>query len=233
MSNKRFSPAPLALAVLVATAFASPVTLADTAPAKERQAAVRQSGVQKITLSTGLKDGKMVFLGANGEANPTLKANAGDTIEITISSGEGAQHDIVFPELNVRSQHFDQSTGAIKVRFKVTKAGSFDYYCSIAGHRQIGLLGCLDHSLCHEPFRHRDAALRRLDLVYPKRHRCWSLRVLGATERWPGAESNRRHRDFQSRALPTELPGPTQRNPTLKRRVPERGRRDLNPRPPP
>ena len=25
---------------------------------------------------------------------------------------------------------------------------------------------------------------------------------------WPGTELNRRHRDFQSRALPTELPGP-------------------------
>src|SRR5690606_22707900 len=25
--------------------------------------------------------------------------------------------------------------------------------------------------------------------------------------KWPGTESNRRHRDFQSRALPTELPG--------------------------
>src|SRR5262245_44874889 len=25
---------------------------------------------------------------------------------------------------------------------------------------------------------------------------------------WPGPESNQRHRDFQSRALPTELPGP-------------------------
>jgi hypothetical protein len=24
---------------------------------------------------------------------------------------------------------------------------------------------------------------------------------------WPGTELNRRHRDFQSRALPTELPG--------------------------
>ena len=24
---------------------------------------------------------------------------------------------------------------------------------------------------------------------------------------WPGPESNQRHRDFQSRALPTELPG--------------------------
>jgi hypothetical protein len=27
--------------------------------------------------------------------------------------------------------------------------------------------------------------------------------------RWPGTESNRRHEDFQSSALPTELPGHT------------------------
>ncbi len=32
----------------------------------------------------------------------------------------------------------------------------------------------------------------------------------------PGTESNRRHRDFQSRALPTELPGP---NPSGRRRA--------------
>ncbi len=33
----------------------------------------------------------------------------------------------------------------------------------------------------------------------------------GPAGAWPGTESNRRHRDFQSRALPTELPG--QKNP--------------------
>src|SRR5439155_12197739 len=35
---------------------------------------------------------------------------------------------------------------------------------------------------------------------------------------WPGAELNRRHRDFQSRALPTELPGPAEQEPLAARR---------------
>jgi hypothetical protein len=32
-------------------------------------------------------------------------------------------------------------------------------------------------------------------------------KVLGRGKMWPGTESNRRHGDFQSPALPTELPG--------------------------
>jgi hypothetical protein len=39
----------------------------------------------------------------------------------------------------------------------------------------------------------------------------------------PGAESNHRHRDFQSRALPTELPGRRARKRGRKRRVIEAG----------
>src|SRR2546426_5129121 len=34
---------------------------------------------------------------------------------------------------------------------------------------------------------------------------------------WPGAELNRRHRDFQSRALPTELPCPAEQEPLAAR----------------
>ena len=118
--SKRFSPIPLALAALVAAAFAAPASQAQSAPVADKQAAVRPAGVQKISLSTGIKDGKMVFLDERGQANPTLKARVGDTVEITISSGEGAQHDIVFPALNVASAKFDKSTGATRVRFKVT-----------------------------------------------------------------------------------------------------------------
>ena len=146
MTVRRTFQARLALATLVAAAFASPAALAQTAPVKDKQAAIKPSGLQKITLSTGLKDGKMVFLDEKGNANPTLKAKVGDTVEITIGSGEGAQHDIVIPALNVQSAHFDKSTGPTKVRFKVTKAGAFEYYCTIAGHRQVGMEGVFEAS---------------------------------------------------------------------------------------
>ena len=137
----RFNPAPVLLAALVAAAF--PTYAAPAEPAQS--AAVKpQASARKVVLTTGIKDGKMVFLGENGQPNPTLKANVGDTLEISISSGEGAQHDIVFPALNVASTKFDKSTGATKVRFKVTKAGSFEYYCTISGHRQIGMEGKLE-----------------------------------------------------------------------------------------
>lgn len=138
-------PLPPALGAAVAAAL---IALAAPQPASAAGAATAsiapQSRAHTIALSTGLVDGKMVFLGADGKPNPTLRGRVGDTIEITIASGEGAQHDIVFPELNVASEKFDASTGAKKLRFKLTQAGRFTYICSIAGHRQIGMEGVLE-----------------------------------------------------------------------------------------
>ena len=75
-------------------------------------------------MKTGMADGKMVYLDDKGQANPVLQANVGDTLEITIASGEGAEHDIVIPELNAQSPHFNAGTGPITLRFKVSQAGS-------------------------------------------------------------------------------------------------------------
>src|SRR6266699_3676760 len=56
------------------------------------------------------------------------------------------------------------------------------------------------------PTHYHDALLVHIDHERPPF--CGKAARRGCGE-WPGAESNCRHADFQSAALPTELPGPT------------------------
>jgi len=152
MFARVIAPIPLAIAVLVGTTAVGPLTTtaeaaqaAQTAQGARATAPVAQKAmVRKITMSTGLLDGKMVFLDAQGKPNPTLTANVGDTVELTIRSGEGAEHDIVIPDLQVASAKFNASTGPVTVKFKVTRAGKLAYFCSVPGHRQIGMEGVFD-----------------------------------------------------------------------------------------
>lgn len=108
--------------------------------------AATPAATRRYELHTNIVDGKMVFVGDKGQVNPTLTANAGDTIEIVLESGEGAEHDLVIPELNVASPKFNGSSGKATLRFKVPRSGTFTYYCSIPGHRQIGMEGRLQVS---------------------------------------------------------------------------------------
>jgi nitrite reductase (NO-forming) len=151
MFTRATTPVSLAVAALVsgaifaAGAFAATDVAAAAAKATTPITQVESKQVlRKIVLKTGMAGGKMVYLDEQGKANPVLRANVGDTVEITISSGEGAEHDIVIPELNVRSKHFDAKSGPIVVRFKVTQSGKFTYFCSIPGHRQIGMEGTFE-----------------------------------------------------------------------------------------
>lgn len=145
----RISPIPLAVAILFLSAPAmgaadANAIVSSTVAAKAAKPAAGKQAVRQFVLKTGLAGGKMVYLDEKGTVNPVLRANVGDIVEITISSGEGAEHDIVFPELKVKSKNFNAATGATKVRFQVTQAGKFTYFCSIPGHRQIGMDGVLE-----------------------------------------------------------------------------------------
>lgn len=140
MFARVLAPIPFAIAMIVGAATAGPLTTT----AQAASPAVRQAITHRIALSTGMAGAKMVYLDAQGRPNPELRVNVGDTVELTMRSGEGAEHDLVIPELQVQSKHFNASTGPVQLRFKVTRPGRFTYYCSIPGHRQIGMEGVLE-----------------------------------------------------------------------------------------
>lgn len=150
MTSLRLAPLPLAVVLLFTAApfsGAMAATAANGKTAASRTEAVNrtQAGqVHRISLKTGLAGGRMVYLDEQGNVNPVLRGKVGDTLEITIASGEGAEHDIVFPELKVQSKKFDGRSGPIKVTVPLTQAGRLTYFCSIPGHRQIGMEGVLE-----------------------------------------------------------------------------------------
>jgi nitrite reductase (NO-forming) len=96
-------------------------------------------------LTTGLVDGQMAFIGVGGDIdgviNPTLKANVGDTVNIQLTSGEGAQHDIAFPDFDAASEPVSGQGKSVELSFLADKGGSFGYYCVVAGHREAGMVG--------------------------------------------------------------------------------------------
>lgn len=139
-------PASAIAAAICALFLGTPAQVAFAAVPAAKAAAASAPVTRRHELQTNIVDGKMVFVDAKGQVNPVLTANTGDTIELVLKSGEGAEHDLVIPELNVASAKFSAGSGKITVRFKVTKAGSFTYYCSIPGHRQIGMEGKLQVS---------------------------------------------------------------------------------------
>jgi nitrite reductase (NO-forming) len=136
------------LAIAAALCFAIPAAMAASHVAPKTKssasAAAPAAAARHYVLETGIVDGKMVFIDEKGRPNPVLRANVGDTVEIKVKSGEGAEHDIAIPDLKVQSKKFDGTTGPTSVRFKVTQPGKFTYYCTIAGHRQIGMEGVFE-----------------------------------------------------------------------------------------
>jgi len=109
--------------------------------------AISQGAVVRYTLTTGGGTGQLVFVGVggqiDGEVNPTLRADPGDTVEITVVNGDALQHDLTIDEFGVSSGPIEQLNARQTIRFTVTEDGAYVYYCSIPGHRQAGMWGTL------------------------------------------------------------------------------------------
>jgi nitrite reductase (NO-forming) len=113
--------------------------------ANQKQTPPAYAATVRYTLRSGIAEGRMVFIGFGGDIdgmiNPTLTAHPGDTVQITLINGEGAEHDIVFPDQNVASQHVVGKGASTTIAFGAGAAGEFVYFCSLPGHREAGMEG--------------------------------------------------------------------------------------------
>jgi len=99
----------------------------------------------KYTLRSGIAEGRMVYIGVggaiDGKVNPVLTAAAGQVVELTLINGEGAEHDVVFPDQSARSPRVTGKGASTTIAFRADKTGDFIYFCSVPGHQQAGMQG--------------------------------------------------------------------------------------------
>ncbi len=99
----------------------------------------------RFTLRSGIAEGRMVYIGVGGaiegKVNPVLTAADGQVVQLTLINGEGAEHDIVFPDQDARSPRVTGRGASTTIAFRATKAGDFIYFCSVPGHQLAGMQG--------------------------------------------------------------------------------------------
>ncbi|OGK19119.1 hypothetical protein A3G67_02500 [Candidatus Roizmanbacteria bacterium RIFCSPLOWO2_12_FULL_40_12] len=70
-----------------------------------------------------------------------IKVKQGDTVRIVFKN-TGGIHDWVLDEFDARTKQLSAGESET-IEFVADKKGSFEYYCSVGNHRQMGMKGTL------------------------------------------------------------------------------------------
>jgi len=70
-----------------------------------------------------------------------ITVKQGDRVKVNLTS-VGGVHDWVVDEFNARTSRISDGQSA-SVEFVADKVGTFEFYCSIGNHRQMGMVGKL------------------------------------------------------------------------------------------
>ena len=76
----------------------------------------------------------------NGKTNPEIRVKEGDKVRIEFSS-VGGFHDLVVDEFDAATAQVRDTDGMTSVEFTADKKGTYEYYCSVGQHRQMGMKG--------------------------------------------------------------------------------------------
>lgn len=102
--------------------------------------AMEDSGMMGSEEKKVVKEFTIESKGLNFSPNE-IKVNVGDTVRITYKNTVG-KHDFTLDEFNVKTQLLDAGQEEA-VEFVADAAGSYEFYCSVAGHRAAGMKGTL------------------------------------------------------------------------------------------
>lgn len=103
-----------------------------------------QSGAPSIEESVAPTENVRRFTvnGRNFSFTPeTLRVKKGDMVSMTFVSSEGI-HDLRIDGYNIGTDQLSQGN-AQSVTFAANTAGTFEFYCSVGNHREMGMKGTL------------------------------------------------------------------------------------------
>jgi nitrite reductase (NO-forming) len=145
-------PAAAAPGPLAQSKPSPPPSPAPQAPARPRPATAQAAAAMgdmhaptSFTLRSGIAEGRMVYIGVGGDidakVNPMIMVHEGETVQINLINGEGAEHDIFVDQYAARSDRVLGKGASSTLSFTADKTGEFVYFCSIPGHREAGMEG--------------------------------------------------------------------------------------------
>lgn len=115
--------------------------LAQTAKARPADRS-NPADTAKIDRDYALEATMLGYFAKDGSRNPTLKANKGDRVRITITNGELMTHDIALEKLGLKSKTLQEKGSQTSITFRADQSDT--YYCTVPGHRTAGMVGIVE-----------------------------------------------------------------------------------------
>lgn len=97
---------------------------------------------EKVDREYALEASMLGYFAKDGTRNPTLKANKGDRVRITITDTELMTHDIALEKLGLKSKTIQEKGASTSITFTADKSDT--YYCTVPGHRAAGMVGSFE-----------------------------------------------------------------------------------------
>ena len=120
-------------------------TSGESMEALEQNQGGSPEGAADDTNSMMAEEGSTVTVNVTGSGfrftPEEIRVKQGQTVKVIFSNEEG-EHDFVLDEFNVKTPTIEAGETA-EVEFVADKKGTFEYYCSVGQHRQMGMVGNL------------------------------------------------------------------------------------------